>query len=327
MKFSQIEGNADVKNALVGMVDSGRVPHAILFHEEEGGGAFPICQAFLEYLYCKDRAQGDPCMVCPSCNKIEKLIHPDVHYIYPAASGAISEQYSKEFRALVSSNPSFTSMQLYDALGLEGKNSVISVAESRHLLDVLSLSALEGGYRSVVIYLPEKMNAESANRLLKIIEEPPLKTQFLLITHQPEKVLQTISSRCQRIRVRPGEQAVTDSFEGEEIFHDIMDSLLKKDLFSAIEAAEQLSSLPSRESAKTFCVGASELLRQVFLVQQGLSGTFTVSAKAAQWAQRCRKTFPRQGLEILNRARMLIDRNVNLKILFTDMVDRLMLQI
>ena len=327
MTFAQLQGNEDVKQALIGMVDADRVPHAILFHEDDGGGAFPLALAFLQYLFCKDRHDGDSCGSCPSCGKIAKLIHPDVHFLFPTAAGVLSEQYMEPFRKLVAERPAFREAELADALGIEGKNSVIAVAESRRLLDKLSLSALEGGYRAVVIYLPERMNAEAANRLLKMIEEPPALTQFLLIAHQPERVLTTISSRCQRIRVRPVSIVSGPVFADADLLDELMAALLSKDLLGALEVSERIAALPSREQAKTFCTFAADRFRQVFLAQQGIEGAGEISPQARDWAARCRKTFPRQALEVLNRTQTLIGRNVNLKILFTDMADRLYLQI
>ena len=327
MTFAQLQGNEDVKQALIGMVDADRVPHAILFHEDDGGGAFPLALAFLQYLFCKDRHDGDSCGSCPSCGKIAKLIHPDVHFLFPTAAGVLSEQYMEPFRKLVAERPAFREAELADALGIEGKNSVIAVAESRRLLDKLSLSALEGGYRAVVIYLPERMNAEAANRLLKMIEEPPALTQFLLIAHQPERVLTTISSRCQRIRVRPVSIVSGPVFADADLLDELMAALLGKDLLGALEVSERIAALPSREQAKTFCTFAADRFRQVFLAQQGIEGAGEISPQARDWAARCRKTFPRQALEVLNRTQTLIGRNVNLKILFTDMADRLYLQI
>jgi DNA polymerase-3 subunit delta' len=327
MTFAQLQGNEDVKQALIGMVDADRVPHAILFHEDDGGGAFPLALAFLQYLFCKDRHDGDSCGSCPSCGKIAKLIHPDVHFLFPTAAGVLSEQYMEPFRKLVAERPAFREAELADALGIEGKNSVIAVAESRRLLDKLSLSALEGGYRAVVIYLPERMNAEAANRLLKMIEEPPALTQFLLIAHQPERVLTTISSRCQRIRVRPVSVVSGPVFADADLLDELMAALLGKDLLGALEVSERIAALPSREQAKTFCTFAADRFRQVFLAQQGIEGAGEISPQARDWAARCRKTFPRQALEVLNRTQTLIGRNVNLKILFTDMADRLYLQI
>ena len=327
MTFAQVPGNQEVKQALIGMVDAGRVPHAILFHEDDGGGAFPLALAFLQYLYCKHRSGGDSCGQCPSCGKIAKLIHPDVHFLFPTASGVLSEQYMEPLRRLVAERPSFCEAELLEALGLEGKIPMIAVAESRRLLEKLSLSALEGGYRAVVIYLPERMNAEAANRLLKMIEEPPQQTQFLLISHQVEKVLVTISSRCQRIRIQPTGQAAEAGFAEAGLLDELMTALLGKDLLGALEVSERIASLPSRESAKAFCIFAADRLRQMFLCQQGVQGLGACAPEVERWAGQCRKTFPRQALEVLDRAMTLIGRNVNLKILFADMADRLYLLI
>ena len=327
MTFAQVQGNGDVKKALVGMVDAGRVPHAILFHEDDGGGGFPLALAFLQYLFCKERSGGDSCGSCPSCGKISKLIHPDVHFVFPTAAGVLSEQYMEPLRRLTATNPAFNESELMESLGIEGKNSIIAVAESKRLLEKLSLSALEGGYRAVVIYLPERMNAEAANRLLKMIEEPPAQTQFLLIAHQMEKVLTTISSRCQRIRIQPPGAAAEAAFADAELLDDLMTALLDKDLLAAQEASERIASLPSRESAKAFCTFAADRLRRVFLCQQGVSGLGEASPEVQRWASRCRKTFPRQALGVLDRTMTLIGRNVNLKILFADMADRMFLLI
>ncbi len=328
MRFAQLQGNPDVVRALVGMVDSGRIPHAIIFHEDDGGGAFPLCIAFLQYLYCPHRSASDSCGLCPDCNKIGKLIHPDVHFIFPAEAQKISVDYLAEFRSLALSNPRFTESGLNAALGLEKKNSLIAVKDAQFILDTLSLSALEGGYRSVVIYLPEKMNQEAANRLLKMIEEPEEKTQFLLITHKAERVLPTIASRCQHIRVRPsGEKGAEPAFESPELFAELMDALLSKDLQACLDIADRISAMPSRESAKAFCKFASDRLRLIFLASQGLTELGTVGADAVRWAAACPKSFPRRALAVFDRGYSMIERNVNAKIIFTDIVDRLYLLI
>ncbi|MBQ9477770.1 MAG: hypothetical protein IJU63_08325 [Bacteroidales bacterium] len=343
MTFKQIPGNESVVRALAGMVDAGRVPHAILFHEDDGGGGIALCLAFLQYLFCEDRHDGDACGVCPTCNRIAKLIHPDVHFIYPVSGGsriAASEKptslsYIKYWRELVLSNPGFTEADLNAALGIEGKSALIAVGEAKELLDSLSLSALEGGYRAVVIYLPERMNQEAANRLLKVIEEPPELTQFLLVTHAPERVLPTIASRCQRLRILPaGFAPAADSVVTEEnarfagLFGDLMDALLRRSVSRSLEVAEQLAALPSRESAKAFCKFAGERLREVFLLQQGLPQLAAGADERTQsWAAQAKRTFPRTAMAALDRAHQLIERNVNPKILFTDLVDRMFLSL
>jgi len=160
-----------------------------------------------------------------------------------------------------------------------------------------------------------------------MIEEPPAQTQFLLIAHQMERVLTTISSRCQRIRVRPAGASAGPDFADANLLDELMAALLNRNLGDALEVSEKLAALPSREVAKSFCTFAADRFRQVFLAQQGIEGAGEISPQARQWAAKCRKTFPRQALEVMNRTQTLIGRNVNLKILFADMADRLYIQI
>ena len=331
MRFSEVKGNEAVCRALAGMVDSGRIPHAILLSEDDGGGAMAVAQAFLQYLFCQNHTGRDSCGTCPSCNKISKMIHPDVHYIFPV-SGAPSATFIKDFRYTVTHEPFFTEARLYENLALESKSSIINVAESKEVLETLSLSALEGGWKAVVIYLPEKMNKEAGNRLLKSIEEPPEKTQFILVTHSPESVLSTIVSRCQCIRIMPPEKTdvvgATIDATYAEIFSELMKEMISKNLLGALEVGEKLSALPSRESAKAFCKFASDVCREIFLRQQGLKELESeLLPEIDGWASRTRRTFARGAITALSRARQLIERNVNQKIVFTDLVDRLYLSI
>ncbi len=305
------------------MVDSGKVPHAILLHENDGGGAFPVAMGFLEKLY---GAAG---------GRVAKLIHSDVHFIFPvvapgsssASSVSPSEPWLGDFRALALENPRFTEQDLWSALGFEGKNPVISVSEANALLRTLGLHALEGGYTSTVIYLPEKMNPAAANKLLKILEEPPSQTIFVLITHAPEKLLATIVSRCQMFRVQSAPVSAADSYDDGGQLASLMDALLARDLSAALSEGEQIAALPSKESAKAFCRYASEKFRRVFLYQQGLGQLAGDDAQARDWAARVSPKFPRKALEVLDRTVLRIDRNVNVKILFTDLVDRLYINI
>ena len=338
MRFKDIQGNEALTAALRQMVDSGRIPHALLLHEDDGGGAFPVVLAFLQYLYCRNRADGDACGACPSCNKVAKLIHPDIHFVFPVAGAdkPVSDTFAPVFRELVLSQPYFFENELYAALGFEGKQGLISVGEAKSVLDKLSLSGVEGGYRSVVMYLPEKMNQPAANSLLKMIEEPPEMTLFLLITHAPEKVLTTISSRCLPMRVMPLPRAVAaevhpaqsaDRTVCLDLFSDLLEALLKRDLLTALETGEAIASLENREKQKSFCKFATECLRRIFLLQQGLPELAGIpddeKAFVGRMAERCRKSFPRGAMNAIDRAAMLLERNVSQKILFTDLVNRL----
>ena len=319
-----VYGNTEVVAALHQMVASGHVPHALLLHEDDGGGAFPLSINFLEELY-----SGSP--------RVQKLIHPDIHFVFPVAGSdkPVSLQFMGKFRELALENPYFFENELYTAIGIEGKQGNISVNEARSILDRLSLSAVEGGYRTVLVYLPEKMNAQAANALLKMVEEPPAKTLFVLITHAPEKVLVTISSRCLHMRVQPlspeaerevharenaSNQALTD------LFHDLLEAIVSRDRLKALETGEAVAELKVREQQKTFCRLASEDLRRLFFLQK-MPALARVPEGEEDFYKRMagalKPTFPRRGMVALDRALLLVERNVNQKILFTDLVNQL----
>ena len=309
---------SELLNTLCGMVDSGRVPHALILHEDDGGGGVALAMQFLQHLY-----GGNP--------RVAKMIHPDIHYIFPLvqAGDSVSEQYAKEWRALVQENPAFSEGDLYEALGFEGKTTVIAVKEANALLRTLSQYSLEGGYTTVLIYLPEKMNSVAANKLLKILEEPPQQTLFLMVTHAPERLLPTILSRCQLFRMSSGTDAagVTLRFDDGGLLAELMQAAISRNLSAALEVGEQLAALPSRDSMRAFCRYAAEKMRHVFLLQQGLDQLAGDDAEVREWAARCKKSFPRKALEALDKASQLIGRNVNQKILFTDFVDRIFVNI
>lgn len=324
MKFCDIKGNDALVAALSGMVNSGRIPHAIMLHENDGGGAFAVALAFLQYLFCQQRAEGDSCGECPSCGRVAKMIHPDIHYVVPLTAGNTSASVLPQLRALALENPFFTEEQLCEALGIETKSTVISVMQAKEIMENLALSSLEGGYRCVIIYLPEKFNTEAANRLLKSIEEPAEKTQFLLITHAPEKVLQTIASRCQMLRVVPSGAKAPQNEMYEELFASLMDALCSRDMLATLEVTDAIAALPSRENAKAFCSYASEKVREIFLLQQKMDALVpSATEQQKHWAGTLKKTFPRNALAFFTRARSLVERNVNLQLLFTDLADRL----
>ena len=307
------------------MAGSGRIPHAMLLHENDGGGAFPVILDFLDEVYGHNP-------------RVRKLIHPDIHFVFPVAGPdkPVSDRFIGAWRELLLENPCFYENELYTAIGIDSKQSLISVFEARNILEKLSLSAVEGGYRTVVVYLPEKMNQQAANALLKMVEEPPENTLFLLVTHQPERVLTTIFSRCLFLRIPPfsrEEDREVHAKEGAEtnelsdLFHDLLDALVRKDLLGALEAGDAVADLGSREKQKRFCRVASEMLRNIFLLQQGLPELADILGDERPYyeemAAKLRKNFSRQALAALDRVLLLLERNVNQKILFTDLVNRL----
>lgn len=351
MRFADVIGNKEVAKALASMADSGRVAHAMLMYENDGCGALALALAYLQYLNCAHPKDGDSCGECPSCRQMSKLIHPDVHYVFPVNKGPktgddkpTSESYIRYWRELAIANPYFTEADLQRAIGIESKTGLIAVAEAKFIINTLSLTAVADGYKAVVLYLPEKMNQETANRLLKMVEEPPEKTLFIFITHSPEKVLQTIFSRCQSVRVMPltKEEAAKvkalnpfdDSEEYDrfmDLFADLMRAVVSGDLQAALECGEMAAALESREKQKAFCTFAGQCIRKIFMIQQNMPQIADVAEQEKEFyeemAQRCGKGFCARTITNIEKVVAMIDRNVNSKILFCDLVNRMYLGI
>jgi len=351
MRFADVIGNEGVAKALVSMADSGRVAHAMLLYENEGCGALALALAFVQYLNCANPSGGDSCGECPSCRQMSKLIHPDVHFVFPVNKGPktsddkpTSESYLKYWRELTLSDPYFTEPDLQKAIGIESKNGLIAVAEAKSVIGKLSLSSVTDGYKAVIFYLPEKMNQETANRLLKMVEEPPEKTIFLFITHAPEKVLQTIFSRCLSIRVMPLSKeessrvnALKPSGDNEEhdlymdMFSDLMNALTARDLMSALECGETMAALESREKQKAFCTFAADCIRKIFMIQQNLPDLACVTEQEREFylgiSGKCSSAFCFRTITNIEKVVAMIDRNVNSKILFCDLVNRMFLSL
>ena len=204
MRFSEIPGNQEIKQKLIQSVKTGRVSHTQLFLGEDGSASFPLAWAYAQYLSCQNKAE-DSCGNCSSCLKFEKMVHPDVYWVFPVTTGKethpISDHFISEFRELFIKNPYSTESQWYTHLGTDNKQGFISVKEATTLIKKISLKAYEGGYKFVLIWHAEKMHTSTANKLLKQLEEPPEKTIFILLTPQQELLLTTIISRVQITKV------------------------------------------------------------------------------------------------------------------------------
>lgn len=220
MLFSQIPGLDDIKNTLINAVKQNHVAHAQLFAGNEGSANLAMALAFSTFINCENRQEYDACGACNSCNKHLKLIHPDLHFIFPVTTtknvskDPSSKQLLKEWRDFCFSNIYGGVYEWLDILGAENKQLNIPVSEARNIIQDLSLKAFEGKYKVQIVWLPEYMNQQTANGILKIIEEPPDKTLFLLVAQDYEKLLSTITSRCQMVKIR--------SFSDEEVKQHIM---------------------------------------------------------------------------------------------------------
>ncbi len=182
--------------------------HAQMLSGEEGFGALPLALAFAQYILCEDPQENDSCGTCPSCAKAQKLIHPDLHFVFPVTTTStntkpVSDDYLPEWREALLEDGYLSSSRWYHHLGIENKLGMIYTQESNEIIKKLNLKTFEAEFKVMIIWQPERMNQTCSNKLLKIIEEPPPKTLFLLVSIFPEQMIPTLLSRVQNIRV-PG---------------------------------------------------------------------------------------------------------------------------
>ena len=345
MRFEEIIGNDELKRLLPQMVREGRLPHAMLFTEEGCWGALAFALALAQYVNCEAAGAGaaaDSCGVCDSCHKYNKLIHPDLHFVFPVSAGKglsesekkapISDYFLAAWRDLVLRKPYFSEQELYDAIGIENKSGLITVNEAKRIIEKLSLRAFEGEYKTMIIYLPERMNADAANKLLKLIEEPPTGTLFLLVSHNPERILQTIRSRCQRIQLKPLSReerkaaglstAATPEFS--ELLRQLLTVSLEKKLIDTFPLWESLSEM-GRERQRDWCLYAEQTIRKIYLVASGLEDLAETEPDEAErirdFARRLNPAFYEKAFKALEGVLSAIDSNVNPKLIFCNLAN------
>ena len=208
MQFKDVIGQEEVKRKLILSVQENRVPHAQLFLGPEGNGKLPLALAYAQYILCPHRTATDSCGVCPSCQKISKLTHPDLHFVVPTTttksvkSNPETDLFLNEWRDYVLQKEGYVDpSSWYDFLEVENKQGYISVRDAATLLRKLSFKAYEGDYKIAIIWMAEKMRTDTANKLLKLLEEPPEKTLFILIAEDQEELLATIRSRTSLVKI------------------------------------------------------------------------------------------------------------------------------
>lgn len=205
--FKDIIGQKEYIDALRLAIDNNRLPHALLISGNEGTGGLPLAMAAAQYLICPDRHDGECCGECPQCIQLSKLQHPDVHFVYPVVKlkdkDTVSTDYLADWREAILDNPYLTFNDWVSKSSEENKQAQIFVSEAASIIKELSTKPYESDYRVMIIWLPEKMREDAANKLLKIIEEPYENTHFILVSNDPEHIIGTILSRVQRLNLPP----------------------------------------------------------------------------------------------------------------------------
>ena len=301
MNFSQIPGQQSIISKLIQTVKNGRVSHAQIFACAEGGANLALALAYAKYINCEERLDCDSCGQCKSCVKYEKMVHPDLHFVFPVIKkekDPVSDDFIAEWREFAGKTPFFTVNNWFDKIGVGNSQGMIYSSEAAEIIRKLSLKTFESDYKIMIIWLPEKMNDTSANKLLKMIEEPPEKTLFILVSNEPDKVIPTILSRCQMVKIPKfsdedietyliekhgiAEEKAADishvangnivkaielcqnessTLENLERFKDLMRFAWKRDVLSLINWAETIAST-GRELQKEFISYSLRILRE-----------------------------------------------------------------
>jgi DNA polymerase III subunit delta' len=310
MNFEKIPGQKEIKSKLLRSVKEERVSHAQLFAGPEGCGSMALALAYARYVSCENRSENDSCGTCKSCVKYEKLIHPDLHFVFPVIKGKkatdpVSDNYIEEWRDFVKKSPYFSLNNWMDSIEVGNAQAMIFASEAAEIIKKLSLKTFESDFKIMIIWLPEKMHQATSNKLLKMIEEPPEKTLFLLVSEEPDKVISTILSRCQLVKIPSftsndieaylhgrfgitGEKAADISHvsngninraielcENEESsvmnlerFKSLMRFAWKRDVISLINWSEEIAST-GREAQKNFVIFSLRLLRENLMLSLG----------------------------------------------------------
>lgn len=368
MKFADVIGHAPVKDALGATVIAQRVSHAQLFVSDEGVGALPLAIAYAQSMLCSSPSpQGESCGVCSSCYKMERLEHPDCHYIYPVnkskkarATGRsdekpTSDQFIHLWRELILDNGGYISEeQWYDHIGLDNQQGNINKEEANELLRKMSFKSVEGSYKIAIIWLPEKLHEAASNTLLKLIEEPPAQTIFLFVSQEPDKIIATIRSRTQIVRLAPLPEstialrlAANDTVDAEKIasasggslsraldmargncnsedferFASLMRKGYTNKYSELFDWSEQMATI-GRESQKMFCENSIALLRDCYLSSIGMRHLCHINPQTEKFVANFAPYVNHLSIEPFVREFELllshIRQNGNPKILFAD---------
>ena len=363
MFFRDIIGQEEIKRQLIKNVQENKIAHAQLFCGGEGVGKLPLAIAYARYISCFNPSEKDACGKCANCIKFNNLAHPDLHFIFPvvkkkSSKDVVSDDYIAEWRELIAKTPYFNLPAWLEEMGAENQQAQIYVKESNEIIRKLSLKSSQGGYKIIIIWLPEKMNQECSNKLLKLLEEPAEQTVFLLVSEEPDMLLSTIQSRTQRINLKgidekdlkevlinihglQEQDAINIAHQSEGNFLKAIESIslneenkLFFDLFVALmrlsyqrkikemKAWSEKVATMGREKQKHFLSYCQRMIRENFIYNfHNRSITYLGNEEEAFSTRFAPFINERNVMEImneLNEAQRHIEQNVNAKMVFFD---------
>lgn len=362
MLFQHIPGLENTKRTLIASVKNHHIAHGQLFFGAEGSAGLAMALAYATYINCENKQENDSCGECPACQKNLKYIFPDLHFVFPVSSTKTktkdisSRVFLKEWRTFLQENPYANLSQWGAFFGGENKQLSISVEESRGIIKTLSLKAFEGEYKILILWMPEMMNAASANAMLKVLEEPPAKTLFLLVTGDPEKIITTILSRTQLVRIPAfTDDEIVQELKGkyevdekkarqiayladgnmneafrlkeeieennEELFRDWMRTCYKRDYTDLVGRAEDFQKMGKEMQKNYFQFGLNMLRESLIFISAG-QDLLRLQEKEQQFMENFSKVLDLGKIDAisqqLNQAYYHLERNANPKILFLD---------
>lgn len=365
MFFKDIVGQESIKRQLIANVQQHRISHTLMFLGPEGSGHLPLALALSQYIQCRNKGPEDACGTCPPCLKIKKLEHPDLHFFFPVASNqehkkdVSSKLFYTPWRELLLESPYFSYPQWLEKTGIENKQAIINAEDCNEIIRVLGLKSYENQYKIVIIYMVEKLYHAAAPKLLKILEEPPEKTLFIMVAENRDQVLNTILSRAQVLKVPrlseediesaliskhglPGKQARhiaqfsggnfaealqlkaagADQLAGLEQFRSWMRLCFKNDWQNILIWVDGMSKL-GREKQKTFLQFGLKTFRMCLVHNYHVSGLVRIEGEESRFVSGLSPFINHQNtlqvVEEFNRALSHIERNANPRILFTDL--------
>ncbi len=362
MQFRDIPGHHRLKKLLIQSIQQGHIPHAQLFNGATGSANMAMALAMAQFVQCEAATEEDSCGKCFSCHKHKKLIHPDLHFVFPIAKTAevgakpTSQDFMNHWRPFLTSHPYPSLSDWLEEIQAENKQANIPVEESRQVIRMLSLKSYESQYKILVLWLPEMMKGPAANALLKVLEEPPAFTLFLLVGEDEKKLITTIRSRVQMIQIPAftdsevstylqhtlmlsGEQAKDVAYLADGnlhlalklaqnpddssfvFFRDWMREVYMKNITGLVARADEFSGL-KKESQKLTIEYGINLLREVLLWHSQSTGILRQSGEQLKFVQGLSKTLKPSVIELffklLNEALIHLERNANMKITFLD---------
>ncbi len=366
MLFSKVAGQDYLKKHFIQEINSGKISHARLFLGHAGSGTLPLALGFVQYLFCRNKGSVDSCGQCDQCIKVSQLQHPDLHFSFPTvqAEAKFSREKLPEWRKQITENPYFNLKDWVSVIDPKGRNAIIGSEESLEIVKALSLKSYEGSYKVMIIWCANDMNVTAANKLLKILEEPPAKTLFILIAETEDTMLKTILSRTQIVKIprldtdaiaaylhlknkipmttasnistrsegnlRLGiEMAENNDINGDELkeFIQFMRICYKKDVIAMLEWSDAMGS-EARDRQKSFLHYCLHMFRQSILKNYTQDILVRLTDDETDFLKNFARFITGNNIidfnETFNNAIYHIDRNANAKIVLTNVCFKVM---